>query len=90
MLNKHNMIQKEKVLNRFRNGEHMSALSCLSDGVSPSSFTRIYKELKDTGRFVFEYDWSDKNKDGTKKKGAYKIRWLVAEDNKPFQMELMI
>lgn len=85
-----NQKQKEIVIERFKQGERMSALSCLNDGVSPSSFTRIYKELKDTGRYQFDYTWSKTNPDGSKKKGAYKIRWLVAEDNKPFQMELAI
>ena len=89
-----NLVQKKRVLRRFKNGEHLSALSCLSDGVSPSSFTRIYKELKDSGSYVFDSYWSKTNPDSTKKQGAYKIRILIAEISnsiiQPIQTELII
>lgn len=88
------LFQKERVLKRFRSGEHLSALSCLPDGVSPSSFTRIYKELKDSGRFVFDWYWSETNEDGTRKLGSYKVRTLKAEIKNsiviPLQYELVI
>jgi hypothetical protein len=62
------------------------------------------KEGKYTGgkRYVFKEYWSKVNHDGTRMKGAYKIRVMVAEaawedpithiilETKPLQMELVI
>lgn len=74
--------QMDIVLQRFKNGEHLSSLSCLSDGVCPTSFNRIYKYLKDGNtpdgsRYVFDEYWSNTHDSGKRKRGAYKLRVLL-------------
>ena len=76
--------QLDIVLHRFMCGESLSALSCLPDGVSPSSFNRLYKWLKEGThtkggkRYKFNEHWSQEI-NGHPVKGAYKIRILLGE-----------